>query len=227
MSAPPASAFPAAARARAGVGRLLAVALLAAPPPATAIPPAAPAPLRVDCRSVEARLLVTVDLAPAIDDEVERRLGNGLAGTVRLTVAALDAGGAAAATATRDVAVLFDAWSETFTVAVREGGGAATRVEAADWAAVRRLLAAPDPFDLGPVAALPERFTVEARLELDPLTAAQLERTREQLTHPAGGPAAGGRSLLGTLAAFLLRAPPPVVERYRSSLFSRAVLATP
>jgi hypothetical protein len=92
---------------------------------------------------------------------------------------------------------------------------------------VRGLLARPTPFDLGPVAALPERFTVEARLELDPVTGRQLERTRQQLSHPAGGPSAGGRSLLGTLAAVLLRPPPPDAERYRSAIQSRAGLVTP
>jgi hypothetical protein len=176
---------------------------------------------------VDGRLRAAVDLAPAIDDEVERRLGNGLAGAVRLTVALLDDRGAAVAVATRDVAVLFDVWSETFAVTVREGEGPAGPVEARDWPAVRRLLATPPPFDLGPVAALPERFTVEARVELDPLTPGQLERTRQQLIHPAGGPASGGRTLLGTLAALLLRAPPPAVERFRSPPLSRAGLAAP
>jgi signal transduction histidine kinase len=71
------------------------------------------------------------------------------------------------------------------------------------------------------------RGRAKLSVELDPLTAEQLERTRQQLIHPAGGPASGGRTLLGTLAALLLRAPPPAVERFRSPLLSRAGLAAP
>jgi len=221
------AAAPLAAPPHAGGAGLLAVALLVVAAAAGAAPPPDPAPLQVDCRAVDGRLRVAIDLAPAIDADLERRLGNGLAGTVRVTVAALDAGGGAAASAVRDVDVLFDVWTETFTLTVREPGAPPASSQAADWATVRRRLAAPAPFDLGPVAALPERFTIEARLELDPLTPGQLERTRERLTHPAGGPSAGGRSLLGTLAALLLRDPPPDAERYRSSVLRRAGLASP
>jgi len=211
-------------RARAGI--LVTAALLATSGPSAALP-SGPAPLRVDCRAVGGRLRVAIDLGPVLGADLEERLGNGLSGRVRLTVAALDPAGATAATATRDVDVLFDVWAETFTVTVSEPGGPAASRQAADWASVRRRLATPEPFDLGPLAALPERFTVEARLELDPLTAGQLERTRQLLTHPAGGPAAGSRSLLGTMAALLLRAPPPQADLFRSAPFRRAELAAP
>ena len=184
---------------------------------------AGPAPVQVDCRVRDGHLLAAVDLAPSIDASLEQRLGSGLSSTVRLTVTAAGPGGEAGSAA-RDFDVLFDPWTETFTVTIRELGSPSRSRQADDWAAVRRLLAAPGPFDLGPLAALPERFTVEVRLELDPVTARQLEKTREQLTHPAGGPGTGGRSLLGTLAALLLRAPPPEATRLRSSTFSRAAL---
>jgi hypothetical protein len=205
----------------------LAALLLGAPAPGLEPAPATPAPLQVSCRAVAGRLLAAVDLSPALGPELERRLGSGLSSSVRLTVAALDAAGAAAATAERDLDIRFDVWSETFTVTIREPGNAAASRLAPDWATVRLLLAGPEPFDLGPLAALPEPFTVEARLELDPVTSRRLEATRQQLTHPAGGPSAGGRSLLGTLAALLLRAPPPEAQRYRSAPLSRAALATP
>ncbi len=199
---------------------LVAATLVANPISAPALASVDPAPLRVDCRGEAGRLLATVDLGPAVDAGLERKLGNGLASTVRLTVAALDPSGAGAGGVERDFDVRFDVWTETFTVTIREPGAAASSRTVSDWATVRRLLATPAPFDLGPLAALPERFTVEARLELDPVTGLQLGRTRERLAHPAGG-----RSLLGSLAAFLLRAPPPDAERYRSTLLTRSDFA--
>jgi hypothetical protein len=215
------AATPAAA-AHVGASFLVAAALLANPSWAAAPAAVDPTPLRVDCRGEAGRLLAAIDLGPAIDAELERKLGNGLASTVRLTVAALDPSGIAAAAAARDFDVRFDVWTETFTVTTREPGAAASSRTASDWAMVRRLLATPAPFDLGPLATLPARFTVEAQLELDPVTALQLEKTRERLTHPAGR-----RSLLGTLAAVLLRAPPPNAERYRSATLTRAEFAAP
>jgi hypothetical protein len=203
------------------VAGLLAAALLAGSTPAQ------PAPLVADCRVVAGRLVAAVDLSPALGPELEQRLGSGLRSSIQLTVTALDASGAVTASAGRDLEILFDVWTETFTLTTREPGAATTSRQARDWAALRALLAAPAPFDLGPLAALPEPFLVEARLELDPVTSRQLERTREQLTHPAGGPAAGTRSLLGTLAALWLRAPPPEAARLRSTPRSRAGLGGP
>jgi hypothetical protein len=191
-----------------------------APPPA----PAAREVLRVDCRIEAGRLQAVVDLAPAFGPDLERRLDSGLSASVRLTVSALDATGAATATAERDLDVLFDVWSETFAVTVREPGRRSVSRPASGWSGIRELLAGPAPFDLGPLGALPEPFTIEARVEVDPVTSRQLERTREQLTHPAGGPLAGGRSLLGSLAALLLRAPPPHAERYLSAPRRRSEL---
>jgi hypothetical protein len=218
-----ATPFPAAlgGAAPGGAAWLLAALLLANPSSAAAPAAVDPAPLGVHCRGEAGRLLAAIDLGQAIDAELERKLDSGLASTVRLTVAALGPSGAVAA-AQRDFDVRFDVWTEIFTVTTREPGAAASSRTASDWATVRRLLATPAPFDLGPLAALPERFTVEAQLELDPVTSLQLEKTRERLTHPAGG-----RSLLGTLAAVLLRAPPPNAERYRSATLTRAELVTP
>jgi hypothetical protein len=210
--------------ARAGTALLVAAALLANPSSAAATAPVDHAPLRVDCRGQAGRLLAAIDLGAAIDTELERRLGSGLASTVRLVVAALDPSGTAAAVVERDFDVRYDVWTEVFTVTTRGAGVAASSRQASDWASVRRLLANPAPFDLGPLAALPARFAIEARIELDPVTRLQLEKIREQLTHPAGGPSAGGRSLLGTLAAVLLRAPPPNAERFRSATLTRADL---
>ena len=219
-----AAAIPAAV-ARAGTALLVAAALLADPSPAAATTPVDHAPLRVDCRGEAGRLLAAIDLGAAIDTALERRLGSGLASTVRLVVAALDPSGTAAAAVERDFDVRYDVWTEVFTVTTRGAGAAASSRQASDWASVRRLLANPAPFDLGPLAALPARFTIEARIELDPVTRLQLEKIREQLTHPAGGPSAGGRSLLGTLAAVLLRAPPPNAARFRSATLARAEIA--
>jgi hypothetical protein len=206
---------------------LLAAAALRVFPSPAASPGSGPGPLRVDCRAVAGRLSAAIDLAPAIGADLERRLGSGLNSSIRLTVSALDHSGAPAATAVRDFDIRFDVWTEIFAVTVREPGAAAMARQASDWATVRALLAAPAPFDLGPLATVPEPFTIEARLELDPVSGRQLEKTRERLTHPAGGPTAGARSLLGTLAAILLRAPPPDAERFRSAPRTRAGLDTP
>jgi hypothetical protein len=174
-------------------------------------------PLRVACRASAGRLLAAVDLAPAFDAALEDRLGSGLTSTIRLTVSASGARRAAS----RDFEIRFDPWTEIYAVTIRDEDGAVQTRQAADWPALQRLLGEPEPFDLGPLDELPERFTVEVRLEIDPVTARQLELTREQLTHPAGGPTAGGRSLLGTLAALLLRAPPPQVRLLRSPPMAR------
>jgi hypothetical protein len=208
---------------RAGrVALLAAAALLSAGWPAAAPRPLDVAPLQVDCRIEAGRVRAAVDLSPAIDAELARVLGSGLTSTLRLTVTALDATGRAAAAAQREVEVRLDLWAETYTLTIREADGTASSRLAPGWPAAQDLLVRPAPFDLGPLAGLPERFTIEARLELDPVSGRQLERTRQQLAHPAGG-----RSLLGTLAAILLRAPPPVVERYRSAVLTRAGLAAP
>lgn len=221
-------ADPAAHLAASRTGRPLGAALLltAALFAAATQPGSSGAPPRVECRAMAGRLLATIDLEPALDAALEQRLGSGLTSTVRLTVTA-DGDRGPWSSATRDFEVRFDPWTETFDITLREHGTPGRSRQAADWPALHRLLATPDPFDLGPLAGLPETFTVEVRLELDPVTARQLEQTREQLTHPAGGPAAGGRSLLGTLAALLLRAPPPEASRFRSAPFTRAGLASP
>jgi hypothetical protein len=192
------------------LGLLLAGAALAAGAPDR------PATLQVSCRVEAGRVLAAVDLGPALAPALEDRLGSGLTGTVRLTVGA---GGGPATV--RDYQVRFDPWSEVFTVTISESGAPSRSRQVAGWPALRRLLAAPDPFDLGAPAALAEPFTVELQLELDPVTPRLLELTREQLTHPAGGPTAGTRSLLGTLAALLLRPPPPEVTLLRSAPLTR------
>jgi len=208
---------------RAGrAGLLAAAALLAAAWPAPSPRPLDAAPLQVDCRVEAGRLRAAVDLSPALDAELARALGSGLAHTLRLTVTALDATGRTAAAAQRDVDVRLDVWTEVFALTIREPDGAASSRLAPGWLAARDLLARPTPFDLGPLAGLPERFTIEARLELDPVTGRQLEKIRQQLARPAGA-----SSLLGRLAAVLLRAPPPIVERYRSADLSRSELAAP
>jgi hypothetical protein len=195
------------------LGLLLAGAALAAAVPAD------PAALQVACRIEGGQVLAAVDLGPALAPTLEERLGSGLTGTVRLTVGA--AGGPATV---RDYQVRFDPWNETFAVTISQPGGRSQSRLLAGWPALRRLLAAPDPFNLGTPAALPEPFTVEVQFELDPVTPRLLELTREQLTHPAGGPTAGGRSLLGTLAALLLRPPPPQATLLRSAPLTRAAL---
>ena len=216
---------PAFARAhrRSRLAPLLAAALLAGASGAAG-PAAGPPPAQVTCRASAGRLLASVDLAATLDVGLERRLASGLTSTVRLSARLAGASGEGASS-TRDFDVRFDPWSEAFTVTIREADAPARARQAGDWAALRRLLASPDPFDLGPLEALPERFTVEVLLELDPVTPRQLELTRQQLSHPAGGPTSGARSLLGTLASLLMRAPAAEATRFRSPPLTRAGLA--
>ena len=78
--------------------------------------------------------------------------------------------------------------------------------------ALRRFLSEERDLDLGPVALLPAgSFVIEARVEVNPLSSEQLQRTREFIATPAGGArgAGGSRSVLGAMASFLLREPDP------------------
>jgi hypothetical protein len=62
------------------------------------------------------------------------------------------------------------------------------------------------------VTLLPaDAFFVEARIEVNPVSKEQLQRTREFIANPAAGTRAqgGSRSVLGAMASFLLREPDP------------------
>ena len=189
----------------------LAAALLAAPP-AQAAPRTGP--LRAEVVVAGGRATATLDLAPAFDPALGRRLGNGLTNVVAVLVVVVpEAGGPPAATVARVAEVLFDVWDETYAVALRDSrrGGLERHAVPHD-EALRRLLADAGPVDLGPAGLLPPGgFRLEVRVEVNPISRELMQRTRELLANPAssGRPGAGSRSVLGAVAGYLLRDPGP------------------
>jgi hypothetical protein len=191
-----------------------ALALAAALLPALAA--AAPAPLAARLEARAGRLAAAVNLAPAFPDELERQLGNGLTNVVAVHLALVPArGGPPAALWAREVQVLYDVWEERFDAILRDPAAPrGRRLAAAGWPELRRLLAEVAGADLGPAAALGDGgWVLQARVELNPVSRELLERTRELIANPAaGGRGEPSRSVLGAMASYLLREPPPGVE---------------
>jgi hypothetical protein len=74
-------------------------------------------------------------------------------------------------------------------------------------------------------------FVVDARVEVNPVSKEQLQRTREFIANPPTGTRApaGSRSVLGAMASFLLREPAPSddVTFLRSRPFARGEIGLP
>lgn len=184
--------------------------LLAAPLAGPAVPTRAPV-------EVVAGLVVgAVDLAPAFPERLERQLGNGLTNVVALHVALLPAeGGDPVALWAREIQVLYDVWEERFDVVARDPGAPrGRRLAFATFAELREWLAELREIPLGPASALGGgRFVVQARVELNPVSKELLARTRELMANPSAGARGGpSRSVLGAIASYLLREPPPGAE---------------
>jgi hypothetical protein len=177
---------------------------------ARADPAALPARLTVR----DARLFASLDLSAAFSPELERELGNGLENVVSIWVAVLPEGRREPLLLYgRVVEILYDVWDETYSVTVKDSRDPrGVHLVLRDFEALRRFLSHETGFDLGPLAALPRegRFVVEARVELNPISREQLQRTREYIANPAGGSRpSGSRSVFGAVASFLLREPEP------------------
>jgi hypothetical protein len=195
---------------------------------------AAPGPLAVRLAARSARLEVSLDLSPVFVPGLEDQLGNGLTNVIAIWVAVLPAGGGGpVAIHGRVIEILFDVWDETYAVTVKDPrapGG--VRLVLPDFRALREFLANERDLDLGPIAALPPGpFVLEARVEVNPVSKEQLQRTREYIANPPAGARVGGggsRSVLGAVASFLLREPDPGsdVHRFRSRAFTRGEVAT-
>ncbi|WP_242396093.1 hypothetical protein [Anaeromyxobacter oryzisoli] len=195
---------------------------------------AAPEPLPARLAGRGGELFASVDLSAVFAPSLERQLGNGLTNVVAVWVAIVpEGGGEAVALYGRVVEILFDVWEETYTVVVKDArapGGARTVLR--DFAALRRFLSDERDLDMGLVSELPSgRFVVEARVEVNPVSKEQLQRTREYIANPPAtgrpGGSGGSRSFLGAVASFLLREPDPGtgVHRLRSRPFARAEVA--
>ncbi len=202
----------------------LAAAALALAAPARAAPVALPVQLAVR----EGRLVATADLSAAFPPSLQRELGNGLTNIIAVYVAVVPArgGGGPALIYGRVIEILFDVWEETYSVVVKDPHvPQGVRVVLPDFAALRRFLSQEHDLDLGPASLVPSGgFVVEARVEVNPVSKEQLQRTREFIASPSGGArgAGGSRSVLGTMASFLLRAPAPEADvvLFRSRPFS-------
>ena len=188
-----------------------ALAALAAALPATAAAAPQPLPLQLAARS--GRLIATVDLSAAFPATLEREMGNGLTNVVAVYVTVIPSGSRHPAMLYgRVVEILFDVWEETYAVTVKDAHvPQGVRFVLPDFKSLRAFLSQERDIDLGPVALLPaEPFFVEARVEVNPVSKEQLQRTREYIANPAAGARAGGsRSVLGAMASFLLREPDP------------------
>lgn len=180
-----------------------------------ALPAAAgPAELRVTLAARAGRVAATVDLSEAFPAALEQEVGNGLTNLVAIYVAVIPIGGREPALLYgRVVEILFDVWEETYSVTVKDPHvPQGVRLVLRDFAALRRFLSEPRDLDLGPTTLLPGgAFLVEARVEVNPVSKEQLQRTREFIANPAAGTRAqgGSRSVLGAMASFLLREPDP------------------
>ncbi len=208
---------------------LAAAAALALAAPARAAPVALPVQLAVR----EGRLVATADLSAAFPASLQRELGNGLTNIVAVYVAVVPArGGAPALIYGRVIEILFDVWEETYAVVVKDPHvPQGVRLVLPDFAALRRFLSQEHDLDLGPASLVPAGgFAVEARVEVNPVSKEQLQRTREFIASPSGGArgAGGSRSVLGTMASFLLRAPPPEADvvLFRSRPFAPGEVST-
>ncbi len=175
---------------------------------------AGPAPLPMQLAVRDGRVVATVDLSAAFPASLQRDLGNGLTNLVAVYVTVVPPrGGPPALVYGRVIEILFDVWEETYAVTVKDPHvPQGVRLVLPDFAALRAFLAQEHDLDLGPVSLLPaDGFFVEARVEVNPLSKEQLQRTREFIASPPGGArgAGGSRSVLGAMASFLLRAPDP------------------
>jgi hypothetical protein len=175
---------------------------------------AAPPPLQARVESRRGVLAAAVDLRPAFPPELERLLGNGLTNVVAIHVALAPArGGDPVAVWAREVQVLYDVWEETYGAVVRDPQAPRGRRHTfRTFEELRAFLADARVGALGPSSALgDDAWVLTARVELNPVSKELLERTRELIANPATGTRGGGpsRSVLGAMASYLLREPPP------------------
>lgn len=187
----------------AGSALLAALSLAAAPARAAA----APLPATLSVR--EGRASAAVDLSGALPADLPERLGNGLRNVVAVYVAVLPPGGAAPApVSARVFEILFDVWEETWSVTLRDPQHpAGLRRVVGSAAEVLAILARGADADLGPADALPPLFTLDVRIDVNPVSPELLAHTREYLAGAAGRPGGASRSVLGAVAGFLLREP--------------------
>lgn len=193
----------------------------------------APEPLPAQLSVRGGRLEATVELGAAFPPSIERQLGNGLTNVIAVYVSVVPEGSRQpVAIYGRIVEILFDVWEETYAVTVKDPRTPrGLRRVVNDFPALRALLSHARELDLGPVSELPPgSFRLEARVEVNPISKEQLQRTREYIANPPAGARPGGtsRSVLGAMASFLLREPDAGSNSrlFRSRTFKRNEVAT-
>ncbi|HYD42955.1 MAG TPA: hypothetical protein VEB43_19135 [Anaeromyxobacter sp.] len=208
---------------------LLRAAILAA---AVAAPPGrAAAPERsvaVRIAPVKARAVVSLGLGSLFDGSRERVFGNGLTNIVVVYTSVVPArGGAPLSAHGRIIEILYDVWEETYAVEVTDPDHPTRRLVVPHFAALRAFLADQRNVDVGSFEALPDAFRLEVRVEVNPVSKEQLQKTREYIAATAAGTrASGSRSVLGAVASFLLREPDAGtdVHVFRSDVFTKSEL---
>ncbi len=175
---------------------------------------------------VKGRAVASLDLSAVFGPSRREEFGNGLTNVVEIYTSVLPAGGGAAtAIHGRIVEILFDVWEETYAVTVKDPEHpSGRRLMLPSFAALSTFLSDQRDVDLGDVSSLPADFTVEVRVEVNPVSKEQLQRTREYIAAAAGNRPSGSRSVLGAVASFLLRQPAAGsdVHVYRSAALTRA-----
>jgi hypothetical protein len=169
-------------------------------------------PLEAAVSERAGRRVATFDLSAAFPAALERQVGNGLTNVVALVASVVpERGGPPAAGGARTIEILFDVWEETYAVTVRDARTpAGRRAVLPDFPALRAFLAQQRDLDLGPARPLPSgSLVLEVRVDLNPVSREDLERTRELIANPtsSGRPGGGSRSVIAAMASMLLREP--------------------
>ncbi len=205
------------------LGLVLGIALDARPAAAGAPPEGI---LAIRLTPVKGRAVAALDLAAVFGPSRHQEFGNGLTNVVEIYTSVLPAGGGSPLFIHgRIIEILFDVWEETYAVTVKDPEHpSGRRLVLPSSASLRSFLSDQRDIDLGPLPALPEDFLVEARVEVNPISKDQLQRTREYIAAAAGSRPSGSRSVLGAVASFLLREPDAGsdVHVYRSPPFTRS-----
>ncbi len=206
--------------------RRLALALLLGSALAPRASAAAPAPLAIRLATVKDRAVATLDLSAVFGPGRQQEFGNGLTNLVEIYTSVVPvSGGAASSIHGRIIEILFDVWEETYAVTIKDPEHpSGRRLVLSSFAALRSFLSDQRDVDLGPVTALPDEFVVEVRVEVNPISREQLQRTREYIAAAAGNRSTGSRSVLGAVASFLLREPDAGSDAhvFRSAPFTRS-----